>query len=137
MKSWKKFKQKPKKSQISNYLNLLNNLKNNNMTNSKFTNEVTERTKFTFKKFAELNETFEGTLKEKIFLKGLNGDTSEAFLFESNGETFCLPTHAKLSHKLNIVYKNGEGIGTECQIIYIGKVKTDKGMACDYRVLTA
>ena len=106
-------------------------------TSSKFTNEITERTKFTFKKFTETDEIFEGILTEKITLKGINGDLSDAYLFNSNDEIFCLPTHAKLNHKLNIVYNNGSGIGTECQITFIGKVKTDKGNACDYRVLTA
>lgn len=136
MKHWKKFKQKPTKATINNYLNLLNNLKKTTME-TKFKNEITERTKFTFKKFTEIDETFEGILTEKITLKGINGELSEAYLFNSNDEIYCLPTHAKLSHKLNIVYNGGNGIGTECRIIYIGKVKTDKGMACDYRVLTA
>ena len=133
----KKFKQKPTKAEITNYLNLLKNLKTNIMSASKFTNEITERTKFTFKKFTETDEIFEGILTEKITLKGINGDLSDAYLFNSNDEIFCMPTHAKLNHKLSIVYNNGAGIGTEVQITFIGKVKTDKGNACDYRVLTA
>lgn len=137
MNHWKKFKPKPKKTAITNYINLLNNLKNKTMNTSKFKNEINERPQFTFKKFAEIGEIFEGILTEKISLKGLNETTNEAFLFESNNEVYCLPTHAKLNHKLNIVWNSGAGKGIECQITYTGKVKTDKGMACDYRVLTA
>lgn len=132
----KKYKKKPKKADITNYINLLKNLKTNFMENSKYKNEITERTKFTFKKFNEINECFEGILTEKITLKGINGEVSDAYLFNCNDEIYCMPTHAKLSHKLNIVYNEGAGIGKECLITYIGKVKTEKGNACDYKVLT-